>query len=244
MNAPRSQRSQPPLRPTRRFPRVNAAGFLRGRHRPADRAKSRRCSRIAKSRAAKAPSRSRRKPSSRRPRSACRPASRACRSSRTCRCRRRPRFVKARGDAEEDHPQKTRLSLLQRLANVGLGRRDEKPSRRSRRGVRARQWHRCRRCPSANRFARLLSKSRPTNRYRNMQSGRRRKAWTSMAALHLLRPRHRATTILIYRPSCAVRRTEFWLQIRKREKVRLNQPGLFLLPRCVAATRNQAIDIK
>src|SRR3981189_521595 len=31
----------------------------------------------------------------------------------------------ARGDAEEDHPQKTRLCLLQRLANVGLGRRDE-----------------------------------------------------------------------------------------------------------------------
>lgn len=31
----------------------------------------------------------------------------------------------ARGDAEEEHPQKIRLSLLQRLANVGLGRRDE-----------------------------------------------------------------------------------------------------------------------
>ncbi|MBR0697125.1 cell division protein FtsZ [Bradyrhizobium lablabi] len=31
----------------------------------------------------------------------------------------------ARGDAEEEHPQKTRLSLLQRLANVGLGRRDD-----------------------------------------------------------------------------------------------------------------------
>jgi cell division protein FtsZ len=31
----------------------------------------------------------------------------------------------ARGDAEDEHPQKTRLSLLQRLANVGLGRRDE-----------------------------------------------------------------------------------------------------------------------
>ena len=27
--------------------------------------------------------------------------------------------------AEEEHPQKSRLSLLQRLANVGLGRRDE-----------------------------------------------------------------------------------------------------------------------
>lgn len=31
----------------------------------------------------------------------------------------------ARGGVEEEHPQKTRMSLLQRLANVGLGRRDE-----------------------------------------------------------------------------------------------------------------------
>jgi cell division protein FtsZ len=31
----------------------------------------------------------------------------------------------ARGELEEETPQKTRLSLLQRLANVGLGRRDE-----------------------------------------------------------------------------------------------------------------------
>jgi cell division protein FtsZ len=31
----------------------------------------------------------------------------------------------ATGEVEDDHPQKTRLSLLQRLANVGLGRRDE-----------------------------------------------------------------------------------------------------------------------
>jgi cell division protein FtsZ len=31
----------------------------------------------------------------------------------------------ARGETEEEHPQKARLSLLQRLANVGLGRRDE-----------------------------------------------------------------------------------------------------------------------
>jgi cell division protein FtsZ len=29
------------------------------------------------------------------------------------------------GDVEDDHPQKSRLSLLQRLANVGLGRRDD-----------------------------------------------------------------------------------------------------------------------
>jgi cell division protein FtsZ len=31
----------------------------------------------------------------------------------------------ARGEVEEEHPQKTRMSLLQRLAHVGLGRRDE-----------------------------------------------------------------------------------------------------------------------
>jgi len=31
----------------------------------------------------------------------------------------------ARGEGEDDHPQKSRMSLLQRLANVGLGRRDE-----------------------------------------------------------------------------------------------------------------------
>lgn len=31
----------------------------------------------------------------------------------------------ARGDVADEHPQKQRLSLLQRLANVGLGRRDE-----------------------------------------------------------------------------------------------------------------------
>lgn len=34
-------------------------------------------------------------------------------------------ICQARGEVEEEHPQKTRLSLLQRLANVGLGRRDE-----------------------------------------------------------------------------------------------------------------------
>ena len=31
----------------------------------------------------------------------------------------------ARGESDDEHPQKARLSLLQRLANVGLGRRDE-----------------------------------------------------------------------------------------------------------------------
>jgi cell division protein FtsZ len=38
---------------------------------------------------------------------------------------RQARGEQARGEPEEEHPQKSRLSLLQRLANVGLGRRDE-----------------------------------------------------------------------------------------------------------------------
>jgi cell division protein FtsZ len=38
---------------------------------------------------------------------------------------RQARGEQTRGDSEEEHPQKNRLSLLQRLANVGLGRRDE-----------------------------------------------------------------------------------------------------------------------
>jgi cell division protein FtsZ len=38
---------------------------------------------------------------------------------------RQARGEPARGESEEEHPQKSRLSLLQRLANVGLGRRDE-----------------------------------------------------------------------------------------------------------------------
>jgi cell division protein FtsZ len=36
-----------------------------------------------------------------------------------------PEIRQARGEADEDLPQKTRLSLLQRLANVGLGRREK-----------------------------------------------------------------------------------------------------------------------
>jgi len=38
---------------------------------------------------------------------------------------RQARGEQTRGESEEEHPQKSRLSLLQRLANVGLGRRDE-----------------------------------------------------------------------------------------------------------------------
>ena len=121
----------------------------------------------------------------------------------------------ARGEAEEEHPQKSKLSLLQRLANVGLGRRDEEteppiaarasgpamaplpplPDRKPQRTV-------------AQQMARIRI------RYRSTQSARRRKVWTSMAARHLLPRRHRATTILISRPSSDARPTEVLLQSR------------------------------
>ena len=70
-------------------------------------------------------SRRRRRPSSRRRPSGRRSARRGCRSSKICRCRRRTRSARPAATREEEHPQKTRMSLLQRLANVGLGRRDE-----------------------------------------------------------------------------------------------------------------------
>ena len=114
----------------------------------------------------------------------------------------------ARGEIEEEHPQKTRMSLLQRLANVGLGRRDEEteppiaarasgpamppmpplPERKPQRTV-----------------AQQIATHEPVSEYAPV---RRRRDWTSMAARRLLHRRHRATTILISRPSCAGRRTE------------------------------------
>ena len=64
----------------------------------------------------------------------------------------------ARGEAEEEHPQKTRLSLLQRLANVGLGRRDEETEPPI--AARASGPAMRRRCPSASRSAASPSKWR------------------------------------------------------------------------------------
>ena len=95
----------------------------------------------------------------------------------------------ARGEAEEEHPQKTRLSLLQRLANVGLGRRDEEteppiaarasgpamaplpplPERKPQRSV-----------------AQQIASQRAGIGV--CKASRRRRVWTSMAARHLLPP--------------------------------------------------------
>jgi len=101
----------------------------------------------------------------------------------------------ARGETEEEHPQKTRMSLLQRLANVGLGRRDEEteppiaarasgpamssmpplPERKPQRSV-----------------AQQIAASDPVS---DTPAVPLRKGWTSTAARHLLPQRHRATII-------------------------------------------------
>jgi cell division protein FtsZ len=94
----------------------------------------------------------------------------------------------ARGEAaEEEHPQKARLSLLQRLANVGLGRRDEESEP-----------------PIAARAAGPAMPPLPERK----PAKRRRRDWTATAVRRLLLRRHRATTIWISRPSCVGRPTE------------------------------------
>ena len=85
-----------------------------------------------------------RKPSSRRRPSGCRRAARACRGSTNCRSRRRTRSAPAAASSGEEHPEKRRMSLLQRLAAVGLGRRDDDEEAAP---TPARQRRRCRQPP-------------------------------------------------------------------------------------------------
>ena len=82
-----------------------------------------------------------------------------------------------------------------------------KASHRSRPAAPAPPCRRCRRCPNPSRSGRFRSRSQLTSRYQSMLAGPRRKVWTPMAAPHLLRRRHRGTTIWISPHSCGVRRT-------------------------------------
>ena len=50
---------------------------------------------------------------------------RACRGSRTCRCRPRTRSAPSAARCAAEDPEQRRMSLLQRIAAVGLGRRDD-----------------------------------------------------------------------------------------------------------------------
>ena len=170
--------------------------------------RSRRCSRIMMSprrgRGARDPPR----PSSRRRPNARRLARRGCRNSKTCRCRRRTKSGRPAEKSRRSIRKKPGCRCCSASPMSASAAATKRPSRRSRPAPPVRRWRRCRRCRSASPNARSRSKSRPASRYQNMPGGRRRRDWTPMAARHLLPRRHRATTILISRPSCAGRPTE------------------------------------
>ncbi len=133
----------PRARTTSNVPRLRPSP-RRSLRKPGSRLRQRRCSprpmamsRFARSRRSRPCSRTMTSPSSR-PMSPPRPkpSSRRRAERPPARAPRMPKFEdlpmpaqneirQARGEADEEHPQKTRMSLLQRLANVGLGRRDE-----------------------------------------------------------------------------------------------------------------------
>ena len=113
-----------------------------------------------------------------------------------------------RGELAEDHPEKRRMSLMQRLASVGLGRRGEQsPRRRRPRTRRNRCRSRCRNSSGRSVRARASRKAVRPRRSRNMRAGRPRRVWTPTAGqlLCITRPRMTSWT---FRRSCAVRRTD------------------------------------
>ncbi len=123
-----------------------------------------------------------------------------------------------RGDAGEDHPEKRRMSLMQRLASVGLGKRADERTGAARRTANAA-------CSSGRSSGRPPGNSRrppaevrmPENRQpegRVARSGigvctppRGRRVLTCTAGRHLCITTARKTS-WIFRPSCVVRRTE------------------------------------
>ena len=109
-----------------------------------------------------------------------------------------------RGELAEDHPEKRRMSLMQRLASVGLGRRAEHTEpplaaahRAGDAAIRA----------AGPADAPASRKAVRTTRSRNMPGARRRRGSTPMAGrrLCIIRPRRTSSTS---RPSCAARPTD------------------------------------
>jgi len=101
------------------------------------------------------------------------------------------------------------MSLLQRLANVGLGRRDE-ANRAADRGSRLRSRDGAAAAAAGTQATaqRRGADGGPMSRCRNMPSGPRLKDLIPMDARRLWHQRHRATTISISRRSCAARPTD------------------------------------
>ena len=123
-------------------------------------------------------------------------ARRGCRSSTSCRCRRRTKSCAPSGETEAEHPQKRRMSLLQRLAAVGLGRRDEESEPPiAARAVRSGDAADAAAAASASRSAASPTRCAPAIRCRNMPAARLRRDSTRTAARRLwqLRPGRRSS---------------------------------------------------
>ena len=220
---PRRRNVRPAMSSVRRSPRSPRRLRRRNRRRSSRRpmatsrsARSRRsrpCSRIITRPPASSPSSLRRpKPSSRRRPNVRRPARPGCRNSRICRCRRRPKSGRPAARPRRSIRRSPGCRCCSGSPMSASAAATKRPSRRSRPAPPGLRWRRCRRCPIASRSVPSPSKWRIRIRYRSTQSARRRKVWTSMAARHLLPRRHRATTILISRPSSDARPTEVLLQ--------------------------------
>ena len=207
-SVPRSPRLPPPSHRKPPVGGADAARFLWRRHRAPDRAKAVAVPGSRRSPRSRPRSRRRPKPSSRRRPSVPRSARPGCRSSKTFRCRRRPRSVRPAVRATKITRRRPGCRCCSGWPMSASAAATKRASRRSRPAPPVPRWQRCRRSPSASLLVRWRSKSRRTSRYPSMPSARRRRASTSMAARHLLPRRHRATTILISRPSCAGRQPE------------------------------------
>ena len=207
-NAPRWRRSprrslrKPRSRQRRCSRRPTATSrFVRSR-------RSRHCSRTMMSRGSRRMSPRCPRPSFRRPPNARRSAPRGCRNSKICRCRRRTKFGRPAAKSKRSIRKRPGCRCCSASPMSASAVATKRPSRRSRPAPRVRRWRRCRRCRNGSPSAASRSKSRLTSRYPSMLAGRRRRNWTPTAARHLLQQCHRATTILISRPSCAGRPPE------------------------------------
>ena len=241
---PRRRNVRPAMSSVQRSPRSPRRSSRRNRRRSSRRpmatsrsARSRRsrpCSRIITRPPASSPSSLRHpKPSSRRRPNVRRPARRGCRNSRICRCRRRPKSGRPAARQRKSIRRSPSCRCCSGSPMSASAAATKRPSRRSRPAPPGLRW---RRCPIASRSVPSPSKwRRIRSRYPSTQSARRRKVWTSMAARHLLPRRHRATTILISRPSSDARPTEVLLQLRRAKGPRLNPAGALLFAGCRAS---------
>ena len=107
-----------------------------------------------------------------------------------------------RGEVEETGPEKQRMTLLQRLAQVGLGRRDDSEAQEQR--TPRPNGSNCRRCPNASRSGcRIRSRNTPSGRPR-----RPRRVSISTAGRPCLCTSLWMTISSKFRRSCAARPIE------------------------------------